>query len=101
MKSIVWAALAALPLFCSSLCAAEPTQGVTNMGNVRGGDVTTGPSIIEKRCTTCHSGKIVEAAIFANKDMTKIQREMEKKGAKLDASERDVLGIYWKEQNPL
>jgi hypothetical protein len=33
--------------------------------------------------------------------MVKIQLDMEKKGAKLDASERDVLGIYWKSQNPL
>jgi hypothetical protein len=33
--------------------------------------------------------------------MQKIQLEMEKKGASLNANERDVLGIYWKEQNPL
>jgi hypothetical protein len=26
---------------------------------------------------------------------------MEKKGAKLNANEREVLGIYWKQQNPL
>lgn len=101
MKSELLAALVAVSLLCSSLWAAEPLGGVTNMGNVRGGDKQAAQSIIEKKCTTCHSGKIVEAAVFANKDMSRIQREMEKKGAKLDASERDVLGIYWKEQNPL
>jgi len=101
MKSGYVAALMSVPLFCSSLFAAGEPQGVKNMGNVKGGDVTQAQSIIEKKCTKCHSGKVVEAAIFANKDMIKIQKEMEKRGARLDASERDVLGIYWKEQNPL
>ncbi|WP_281379526.1 hypothetical protein [Geomonas limicola] len=32
--------------------------------------------------------------------MTKIQQEMEKKGAKLEPKEREVLGIFWK-QTPL
>ena len=89
-------------MFCATpLMAAVAPQGVTNMGNVLGGDVKAAHSIIESKCTKCHSGKIIDAAIFANKDMVKIQQEMEKKGAALNASERDVLGIYWKEQNPL
>jgi hypothetical protein len=33
--------------------------------------------------------------------MLRIQREMEKKGANLNTKEREVLGIYWKSQNPL
>jgi uncharacterized membrane protein len=79
----------------------EMPQKVSNMGNVRGGDVQEAHGIIEKKCTRCHSSKVIDAAIFANKDMQKIQIEMEKKGAKLNSNERDVLGIYWKEQNPL
>ncbi len=101
MKSVYVSALVSVPFFCSTIFAAVEPQGVKNMGNVKGGDVTHAQSIIDKKCTKCHSGKVVEAAIFANKDMTKIQKEMEKKGASLSASERDVLGIYWKQQNPL
>lgn len=101
MKSRFLAVLVAIPCVCSPLWAAVTPQGFTNMGNVRGGDAVPAQSIIEKKCTRCHSSKLVEDAVFANKDMMKIQREMEKKGAKLDANERDVLGIYWKQQNPL
>lgn len=79
----------------------EMPQKVSNMGNVRGGDTQAAHGIMEKKCTRCHSMKRIDAAIFANKDMLKIQQEMEKKGAKLENNERDVLGIYWKEQNPL
>jgi hypothetical protein len=91
-----------LTVFSSTvLWAAETPKGVTNMGNVRGGDVQAAHGIIEQKCTRCHSGKVIDAAIAANKDMLKIQQEMEKKGAGLNAGERDVLGIYWKQQNPL
>lgn len=92
---------AGLTLCAAPLMAAVAPQGVTNMGNVLGGDVKAAHGIIESKCTKCHSGKIIDAAIFANKDMLKIQQEMEKKGATLNSNERDVLGIYWKEQNPL
>jgi uncharacterized membrane protein len=102
MKSGFVPVLALLTAFgSSSLWAAETPKGVTNMGNVRGGDVQAAQGIIEKKCTKCHSGSVIDAAIFANKDMIKIQKEMEKKGAALNANERDVLGIYWKQQNPL
>jgi uncharacterized membrane protein len=93
--------IAGLLLSATSLMAAVAPQEVTNMGNVLGGDVKAAHSIIESKCTKCHSDKIIDAAIFANKDMLKIQQEMEKKGAALNANERDVLGIYWKQQNPL
>jgi uncharacterized membrane protein len=81
--------------------ASVAPQGVTNMGNVLGGDVKAARGVIETKCTRCHSSKIIDAAVFANKDMQKIQREMEKKGANLNSNEQDVLGIYWKQQNPL
>jgi uncharacterized membrane protein len=93
--------LAGLALCATSAMAAVAPQGVTNMGNVLGGDVKAAHSVIESKCTKCHSGKIIDAAIIANKDMLKVQQEMEKKGAKLNANEREVLGIYWKQQNPL
>jgi len=95
------AVLAGLTLCATPLMAAVAPQGVTNMGSVLGGDVKAAHSVIESKCTRCHSRKVIDAAIFANKDMQKIQQEMEKKGANLNANERDVLGIYWKQQNPL
>lgn len=85
---------------CSSLWAAEGPQAGNNLGNVRGGDFAAAQSIIEKKCTRCHSGKRIDAALSGNKDMTRIQREMERKGAELNAHEREVLGVYWK-KNPL
>ena len=97
-----YAALMAGLMFCATpLMAAVAPQGVTNMGNVLGGDVQAAHSVIQSKCTKCHSEKVIDAAVFANKDMLKIQQEMEKKGATLNSNERDVLGIYWKEQNPL
>lgn len=81
--------------------ASVAPQGVTNMGNVLGGDVKAAHTVIETKCTKCHSNKIIDAAIFANKDMQNIQQEMEKKGARLNSNEQEVLGIYWKQQNPL
>jgi len=81
--------------------ASVAPQGVTNMGSVLGGDVKAAHTVIETKCTRCHSRKVIDAAIFANKDMLKIQLEMEKKGAKLNSNEQEVLGIYWKQQNPL
>ena len=95
------AVLAGLTLCATPLMAAVAPQGVTNMGSVLGGDVKAAHSVIESKCTRCHSRKVIDAAIFANKDMPKIQQEMEKKGANLNANEQDVLGIYWKQQNPL
>jgi uncharacterized membrane protein len=101
MKSVS-TVLILVTVFCGTrLFASESTPIVSNMGNVQGGDVKAAHGIIEKKCTTCHSGTLIDAAITANKDMSKIQQEMEKKGARLNANEREVLGIYWKSQNPL
>jgi len=93
--------IVALTLCATPLMAAVAPQGFTNMGNVRGGDMKAAHTIIETKCTKCHSGKIIDAAISADKDMLKIQKEMEKKGATLNANEQEVLGIYWKQQSPL
>jgi uncharacterized membrane protein len=101
MKTGIAATFAAIAMLSATVWAAETPLSVTNMGNVRGGDAQAVHAIIEKKCTTCHSGKLIDNALSANMDMLKIQREMEKKGANLNARERDVLGIYWKSQNPL
>lgn len=58
-------------------------------------------AIMEAKCAKCHSVKVIDAALGAHKDMAKIQKAMEGKGASLSASEREVLGIYWKQKNPL
>jgi phage FluMu protein Com len=64
-------------------------------------DSKTAHAILETKCTKCHSVKVIDAALGAHKDMTRIQKTMEGKGASLSASEREVLGIFWKQQNPL
>lgn len=58
-------------------------------------------AILEAKCTKCHTVQVIDAAMAARKDMTKIQKAMEGKGAALSASEREVLGIFWKQKGPL
>src|SRR5690348_2226426 len=90
---------AVITALCTTpLLAQEPKAG-TKLGSVEGGDFKAAHGIIEKKCTRCHSGKRIDAALSARKDMSRIQREMEKKGAGLSAKDREVLGIYWKQQN--
>ena len=101
MKMGITVSLASIVMIFSQAWAAETPQSVTNMGNVRGGDIQAAHAIIAKRCTLCHSDKLIDVALRANKDMLKIQLSMEKKGARLNINEREVLGIYWKSQNPL
>lgn len=99
-KTILFAAITTL-IATQPLWALEDTHSSgKNLGNVVGGDFKKAHEIIQKRCTNCHSTKVIEAALAANKDMMGIQKAMEKKGAGLSAKEREVLGIYWK-QNPL
>jgi uncharacterized membrane protein len=101
MKNMYLTVVCALSLCATAVSASEAPPAVSNMGNVKGGDTKAAHSVIEKKCTKCHTAKVIDAAISANKDMTKIQQDMEKKGAKLNARESEVLGIYWKSQNPL
>ncbi|QEM70108.1 cytochrome C [Geobacter sp. FeAm09] len=91
------AVVAAAPLWAAQ---DGPATG-KNLGNVVGGDFKKAHAVIEKKCTVCHSDKRIDAALSSGKDMAKIQQEMERRGAKLNAGEREVLGIYWKQQNPL
>lgn len=81
--------------------AGNHAQSGANLGNVRGGDFSQAHSIIQKNCTRCHSADKIDAALTSGKDMFKIQKEMEKRGANLNSNEQEVLGIYWKHPNPL
>lgn len=79
---------------CASVQAAEHTV-------FSGGNGQKAQGIIEKKCTACHSRDKVEKAISLGLDMSKIQKQMEKRGAKLSANEQEVLGIFWKQSKPI
>jgi len=56
--------------------------------------------VIKKKCTGCHGEDRINAAFKAGRDMKAIQREMEKKGARLNDQDKSTLDFYWK-QAPL
>lgn len=56
--------------------------------------------VIEEKCLVCHNRERIDEAMRKERDLKKIQRMMEKKGAALTAKDREVLGHFWK-QNPL
>lgn len=64
-------------------------------------DAKKAHAILEAKCTNCHTVQVIDAAVASRKDMAKIQKAMEGKGASLSASEQEVLGIYWKQTMPL
>jgi uncharacterized membrane protein len=100
MTRNVLVAVMAVALCAGPLAAQEPHSG-SSLGSVTGGDFNNkAQAVIAKRCTRCHSSAKIDAALKAGKDLGAIQKEMERKGAQLNAKEREVLGIYWK-QNPL
>lgn len=98
MGSLKIASTLGIILFFVSAATAE--ESGTNLGNIKGGDFHDAKNIISTKCTPCHTDKVIDSALSENRDMSKIQQEMEKRGARLDNNEREVLGIYWK-QNPL
>lgn len=57
--------------------------------------------IIELRCTKCHTNAQIKAAVRAGKDMGVIVEQMEQRGAKLTGNEKEVIGIFWKEEAPV
>jgi uncharacterized membrane protein len=77
-----------------------PNVSGSNLGAVTGGDFKKAHEVINQKCVTCHTSERIDAALLSGKDMVKIQQEMEKKGAKLNSNEHEVLGIFWK-QTPL
>jgi len=72
----------------------------SKLGAVTGGEFKQAHEVISKKCVSCHTEDRIRAAFLSGKNMAQIQQEMEKKGAKLDPKEREVLGIFWK-QSPL
>ena len=92
-----------LSLLALNNAVAAPKNADTgsNLGNVKGGDFKHAQSIISSKCTTCHTKEKIDIAFSMGKDMSKIQSEMERRGAKLNIKEREVLGIYWKQATPL
>lgn len=85
----------------NAVAAPKSTDTGNNLGNVKGGDFKHAQRILSSKCTTCHTKEKIDIALSMGKDMSKIQLEMEKRGAKLNIKEREVLGIYWKQANPL
>lgn len=72
----------------------------SKLGAVTGGEFKNAHEVISKKCISCHTEDRISAAFLTGRNMVQIQQEMEKKGAKLDPKEREVLGIFWK-QTPL
>jgi uncharacterized membrane protein len=98
---ILTAALVAFAMFGSARATELAPLAGENLGKVTGGDFRQkGHAVIQKRCITCHTDQVIKDAIAAGKNMQKIQAEMEKKGARLNANDREVLGIFWT-QSPL
>jgi uncharacterized membrane protein len=100
-QSVLWyLAIATLSAGIATAAEQKPATA-SHLGNVTGGDFKAAGAIIGKKCTTCHTKDRIDAALSAGKDMKAIQRDMEKRGAVLNPTERDVLGIYWGKAQPL
>ena len=81
--------------------ASQATGQRTNLGNVTGGDFKNAHAIIGKKCTACHSRDKIDIALSSGRDMSAIQKDMEKRGAQLSSNEGEVLGIFWKQSKPI
>ena len=57
-------------------------------------------TIIQNRCMSCHNRERIDQALNERKEMEKIQKSMEEKGAKLSEKEQEVLGLFWKKKPP-
>lgn len=64
------------------------------------GSGSTAHDVIKNNCTGCHGEDRINAAFKSGRDMKAIQRDMERKGAKLSDQDRSTLDFYWK-QTPL
>lgn len=54
--------------------------------------------VIAEKCLVCHNRKRIDEAVKKRKDMEKILRLMEKKGAVLTDAERRVMGHFQSEK---
>ncbi len=92
MKRRLALTLALCPLL---IAAMEVPPTGRHLGSVTGGDFNEAHLVIDKRCTSCHSAKVIDEAIASGKDMLKIQHRMEQRGARLTVTEKSVLGVFW------
>ncbi len=97
MKKFAFIAIISALSFSTVVCAAEQNS---DLGNVTGGNAKKAHGIIEKKCTACHSKDKIDLALSTGKNMDEIQKDMEKRGVKLNSNEREVLGIFWKQSKP-
>jgi uncharacterized membrane protein len=78
----------------SSFKEIPPPSG-HSLGSVTGGNFKMANLVIQKKCVSCHSDKVIRDAVAAGKNMQQIQQRMEQKGVQLSADDRSVLGIFW------
>ena len=84
------AALAAgLAALVSTAAAQEDVRGIALRQQ--------GLKVIEEKCLACHNRQRIDAAIRERREMEKIVKEMERKGAKLTEKDRSVIGHFWKQ----
>jgi len=89
-------------IFTAAICIfAISTSSYASDNLVKKSNATKAHSIIDKKCTTCHSKEKIDLALSSGKDMNQIQKEMVNKGAKLSSNEQEVLGIFWKQAKPI
>jgi Tfp pilus assembly protein PilN len=57
-----------------------------------------GLKVIDEKCLVCHNRQRIEDAVQQRKDMERITRLMEKKGAALTENERQVMNHFWRKK---
>ncbi len=57
-----------------------------------------GLKVIDEKCLVCHNRQRIEEAVRQRKDMERITRLMEKKGAALTENERQVMNHFWRKK---
>lgn len=90
---------AAMVLAAGAAIAAEPPAAGKNLGGVTGGKFQQARQILDTKCLACHNRKRIEEALQKRADMERIVRNMEVKGVRITAKEREVLNHFW-HKNP-
>ncbi len=54
--------------------------------------------VIDEKCLICHNRQRIEDAVRQRKDMERITRLREKKGAALTENERQVMNHFWRKK---
>lgn len=57
-----------------------------------------GLKVIEEKCLVCHSRARIDEAMRERRELEKIMRRMEQKGAVLTEREREVMGHFWQQK---